>query len=312
MNRGDHYEEIYRDDQDRKIFLDILSETCESSGWRVHSFVLMRNHYHLLIETVRATLVKGMQYLNGTYTQRYNIRHKLRGHLFQGRYKSLLVDAEAKGYFLTVSDYIHLNPLRAKKLRSVPELLEDPWSSAGWFAGTRKGKPDWLDWELVYGELGLRRWNKRARREFQKYLETRFFTEAVNRESTKQIQRGWCFGSESFVNRMKGMLEEMREDRPRGPECWSGKLVEEAEEDRAKKLLCEAMRKLGYESFDEVQGLDRYLIGKFVRQKSKVRIQWLADQLRVETRAGMSHMLYWTTKKMQTDTRLRKRWNSLL
>jgi REP element-mobilizing transposase RayT len=94
MNRGDHREKIFHDDQDRFTFLKTLREVCQSAGWWVHSFVLMPNHYHLLIETPRATLVKGMQYLNGTYTQRYNSRYRERGHLFQGRYKALLVDAE--------------------------------------------------------------------------------------------------------------------------------------------------------------------------------------------------------------------------
>ncbi len=94
MNRGDRLERIYEDDQDREIFLKTLGETSQSSGWAVHSFILMRNHYHLLIETQRPTLVKGMQYLNSTYTRRYNVRHKTFGHLFQGRYKALLVDVD--------------------------------------------------------------------------------------------------------------------------------------------------------------------------------------------------------------------------
>lgn len=88
MNRGDHLEAIFKDDVDREIFLKTLDETCRSAGWVVHSFVLMGNHYHLLIETQRPTLVKGMQFLNSTYTQRYNGKHKTRGHLFQGRYKA--------------------------------------------------------------------------------------------------------------------------------------------------------------------------------------------------------------------------------
>ena len=113
MSRGNRLEAIFEDDEDRRIYLKTLEETCRSSGWTVHGFVLMGNHYHLLLETHRSTLVKGMQYLNSTYTRRYNVRHKTFGHLFQGRYKALLVEAEEKGYFLTVSDYIHMNPVRA-------------------------------------------------------------------------------------------------------------------------------------------------------------------------------------------------------
>src|SRR5258708_5886675 len=94
MNRGNHLEPIFRDDADRALFVKTLTETCKASGWVIHSFVLMKNHYHLLIETLRATLVVGMQYLDSTYTRRYNVRHKTFGHLFQGRYKALVVDGD--------------------------------------------------------------------------------------------------------------------------------------------------------------------------------------------------------------------------
>ena len=145
MNRGDHLEPIFKDDKDREVFLKTLGEACISSGRKAHSFVLMSNHYHLLIEMTRPTLVKGIQYLNSTYTARYNARHKTHGHLFQGRYKALLVDGEASGYFGTVSDYIPLNPSRIKgtaKVPSLKELLADRWSSTGWLAGSRKQKPE--------------------------------------------------------------------------------------------------------------------------------------------------------------------------
>jgi REP element-mobilizing transposase RayT len=134
MNRGDRLEPIFEDDADRQMFLKTLGETCRSAGWHAHSFVLMRNHYHLLVETRRATLVKGMQYLNSTYTRRYNVRHRKWGRLFAGRYKALLVDSKERGYFLTVSDYIHLNPVRAGKVRNLEELLRDRWNSAGWLS----------------------------------------------------------------------------------------------------------------------------------------------------------------------------------
>jgi putative transposase len=312
MNRGDHYEKIFRDDKDRAIFLETLWATCQSSGWKVHSFVFMANHYHLLIETQRPTLVKGMQYLNGTYTQRFNARHKLRGHLFQGRYKALLVDVESKGYFLTVSDYIHLNPLRAKRVQSTKELLKDPWNSVGWLAGVRKKKPDWLSWEYVYGELGLKGWGRRSRREYRNYVERRYEEEVKDFESYRGIRRGWCFGSESFAEKMKEKLEDLKEEKVRGPECWSGEAMEEAEEERASRFLLKGLRKLGYKHLEEVQGLARYLLGWYVRENSKVRVQWLAEQLNVKTRGGMSHMLYWIRKRIDENRDLKNRWKSLL
>ena len=128
MCRGNHQSPIFMDDKDHEIFLDTLGEVVERTGWKLHAFVLMGNHYHLLIETPEANLVDGMRWFQGTYTQRFNSRHKLWGHLFQGRYKALLVDAGE--YFRTVSDYIHLNPARARCFDLESGKLADyQWSS---------------------------------------------------------------------------------------------------------------------------------------------------------------------------------------
>ncbi len=113
ISRGDRGEAIYQDDEDRRLFLQFLGEVCGRSGWLIHAFVVMTNHYHLLLETPEANLVVGMKWLQGVYTQRFNLRHRLRGHLFQGRYKALLIDGEEPGHFLQASSYIHLNPVRA-------------------------------------------------------------------------------------------------------------------------------------------------------------------------------------------------------
>ena len=114
MSRGDRREEIFRDDLDRKSFLQALGAACEKTGWQVHAYCLMGNHFHLVVETPRANLVEGMKWLLGTYTMRFNRRHKLSGHLFAGRYKSLLVDGATPGYLRTVCDYVHLNPARGR------------------------------------------------------------------------------------------------------------------------------------------------------------------------------------------------------
>src|SRR5689334_21229963 len=88
INRGDRREEIFRDDQDRERFLESLAEACQKTDWEVHAYCLMGNHFHLVVETPRANLCAGMHWLLGTYTTRFNRRHRLVGHLFSGRYKS--------------------------------------------------------------------------------------------------------------------------------------------------------------------------------------------------------------------------------
>jgi REP element-mobilizing transposase RayT len=130
MARGNQGGRIYADDQDRKLWLETLAEACEKTGWRIHAYVMMGNHYHLLLETPEANLVAGMKWLQSTYTQRFNSRHKVFGHLFQGRYKALIVDGQEGDYFGVVSTYIHLNAARAKLIRIGRERLSRyRWSS---------------------------------------------------------------------------------------------------------------------------------------------------------------------------------------
>jgi putative transposase len=110
MNRGDHREDLFRDDQDRRRFLDTLGETCVKTDWRVNAYCLMANHFPMVVETLRGDLVGGMKWFLSTYNSRYNRRHKLFGHLFSGRYKALVVDGSGNGYFRAVCGYVHLNP----------------------------------------------------------------------------------------------------------------------------------------------------------------------------------------------------------
>ena len=98
MNRGDHSESIFRDDGDFGLFVATLAQAYSKADWQVHSFCVMSNHFHLVVETPRANLVAGMKWLLGTYTVRFNRKHKLFGHLFSGRYKALPVDGSGTGY----------------------------------------------------------------------------------------------------------------------------------------------------------------------------------------------------------------------
>lgn len=122
--RGDRREAIYEDDVDRQRFLDVLAGVVERFNWRLHAYCLMGNHYHLLIETPDANLSKGMRQLNGVFTQQSNQRHRRVGHLFQGRFKAILVQKQS--YLLEVARYVVLNPVRAGMVRRVGDW---PWSS---------------------------------------------------------------------------------------------------------------------------------------------------------------------------------------
>ena len=135
-SRGDRRESIFDDDDDRLAFLHILSEVVERFNWLCYAWCLMSNHYHLLIQTPDGNLSKGMRQLNGVFTQTSNRRHRRVGHLFQGRYKAILVDSDA--YLLELSRYIVLNPVRARMVKT-PEAWA--WSSYRATMGLAEAEP---------------------------------------------------------------------------------------------------------------------------------------------------------------------------
>ncbi|MGQ0579710.1 MAG: transposase [Betaproteobacteria bacterium] len=114
-SRGDKQEDVFLDDADREEFLSVLGSVVERFGWRVYAYCLMDNHYHLMVETPQANLSRGMRQLNGVYTQRVNRRHGRVGHVFQGRFKAILVDEQ--NYLLELSRYVVLNPVRTKAVK---------------------------------------------------------------------------------------------------------------------------------------------------------------------------------------------------
>src|SRR6516164_3488250 len=155
MSRGDRREEIFWDNLDRKSFLQSLGAACQKTGWQVHAWCLMSNHFHLVVETPKANLVEGMKWLLGTYTGRFNRRHKLFGHLFSGRYKALMVDGSGTGYLRTVCDYVHLNPVRARLVAPDQKLASYAWSSYGEYLKRPGQRASWLRVDRLLGEMGI-------------------------------------------------------------------------------------------------------------------------------------------------------------
>ncbi len=154
MCRGDRREAIFEGDGDREVFLETLGEVCGRTGFVIHAYVLMGNHYHLLLETPEGNLVAGMKWFQGTYTQRYNSRNRKTGHLFQGRYKAVPVESEG-GSFARVATYIHLNPARAGLVDLATGSLADwRWSSYPAYIGLAK-RPEWLGRERLLSACGV-------------------------------------------------------------------------------------------------------------------------------------------------------------
>jgi REP element-mobilizing transposase RayT len=148
LSRGNERNAIFVNDKDRYIFLDVVAETAQRFDVDIFTYVLMDNHYHLLVRTNQANLKKAMHWFGTTYTQRFNRRHFRNGHLFQGRYKSIIVQNDA--YLLQLSYYIHRNPVRAGIVR---RLADYRWSSFKVYAYGQKG-PEWLSTDLIFSQLG--------------------------------------------------------------------------------------------------------------------------------------------------------------
>ncbi len=183
-SRGDDRKKVYINEYDFKKFLEYLLRAKERFNFCLYAYVLMPNHYHLLIETRKPNLSRIMQYLNTAYTTYYNIKRKRCGHLFQGRYKSILVDKQ--GYFLELSRYIHLNPVRAKLVKS-PE--EYKWSS---YKGYISKKGDgYIDKDQIKNTLDM----NEAR--YRQFVLNGMETEQVN--PLKGIYAGFMLGPTSFI-----------------------------------------------------------------------------------------------------------------
>ena len=219
MDRGNRQEAIYRSDSDRELFLRTLAEACAKTGWRVHSYVLMTNHYHILLETPEANLCAGMRWFQGTYTIRHNARHKLRGHLFQGRYKAILVDGEDGDYFRILSDYIHLNPIRAHLIPEEGLLESYPWSSFPSLLESADKRPHWLHGDWVLGSQAESD-TEEERNIYRKAMEQRALEErngkAIEEGLLKQLRRGWYFGSVKFRQKILDLLGSEEEQKEPG------------------------------------------------------------------------------------------------
>ena len=194
-SRGDRREDIYRDDADRLAWLAILAETCERYNWRIHAWCQMSNHYHLIVETVEGNLSAGMRQLNGVYTQDTNRRHRLSGHVFQGRFKAILVERDS--YLLELSRYVVLNPVRAAMVKHTRQWR---WSSYHAMIGNEP-PPPWLQTDWLLSQFGRQR-----SRQIERYVE--FVQQGIRGASVWQQLKGQVFlGGDEFVDAMRKRLE---------------------------------------------------------------------------------------------------------
>lgn len=201
-SRGDRREDIFEDDDDRLRFLEILGTVVTDFNWLCHSYCLMDNHYHLIIETLDGNLSKGMRQLNGVYTQASNRRHGRSGHLFQGRYKAILVDKDH--YLLELSRYVVLNPLRANGM--VKQLDDWPWSSYPAMVGDAP-KPQWLTTDWILSLFG-----KQRKKVMEKYRQFVVGGVQSKPEIWPNLKGQIYLGDADFVTEMQEKLGKEKDD----------------------------------------------------------------------------------------------------
>jgi REP element-mobilizing transposase RayT len=194
-SRGVDRHDIFLDDHDRRHFLDLLGVTIPQFRWRLHAYVLMSNHYHLLAEMTEPTLSRGMKKIGGDYARWFNKRHRRVGHLFQGRFKAHLIDRDE--YLLSVVRYIVLNPVRA---HMVEDALQWPWSSARATAGCAL-VPPWLSTNAVLGCFDPHR-PALARRLYRAFIHDLGSAKSPWRDLVDKAY----LGSETFIDRARQIL----------------------------------------------------------------------------------------------------------
>jgi putative transposase len=288
------------------------------TGWRVYGWVLMRNHYHLLVETPGANLVAGMQWLQTAYTVWFNRRHGLSGHLFGGRYKA--VDQEKPqskmlyGYLGTALDYLHLNPVRAGVVggSSGKALLDYRWSSlTAAYLRRPQQRPPWVHVERIFPLFGLKD-NAAGRRQFLERLEQRVQEEPARRcgagtpaEQSLQstLRRGWYFGSQVFRERLLALLPRGAEaPKEAGQHYEAAALMKDAAEQEAQSIL---QRELQAAALSESALRERprndplkWKIAGAIRAKTTVSLGWIASRLELGSPSNVCRKLRRSSKNV--------------
>jgi REP element-mobilizing transposase RayT len=298
MARGDGGKDVFETDDDRKAFVFRLGQVCGSHGWRVHAWILMGNHFHLLLETPQANLVTGMKWLMGTFSQGWNRARLRRGHVFQGRYKSVPVtgtDADTY-YFRIVADYIHLNPARAGLAGGgLGPLAGYKWSS---LPGYLKGNgPDWLVMDRVLRAFELAQ-DSRGRRAYVAWLEVRAANHdgMIDEDAMQAIRRGWYLGKETFKDRLLKLLDKTTAKAPSG-RSRTGSEIRDHGEKEANRIVRQGMKALGAPSgITALASLPKsdgrkIVLACLLRERTSVSNDWIASRLSMGHPGSVSRMI---------------------
>lgn len=228
-----------------------------------------------------------MKWLLGTYTMRFNRRHSLSGHLFAGRYKSLLIDEETPDYLRAVCDYVHLNPARAGLVSLGDSLASYPWSSYPAYLQPAR-RPAWLRCDRLLGDHGLKGASRSALREFARRIESRR-DDSGSLAVEAGIRSGWRFGAEDFLSRLLDRVEVKSGEDHRAVER------SETEEEKAQRIVRAALTRRGWGEEDlrerRKSDLGKVAIARQLRTETAVSLAWIASRLQMGSWTHVSNLL---------------------
>ncbi len=285
LNRGNYRNWIFESEGARKSFLKCLAETCEAKGWRVHAWCLMVNHYHLLIETPEPNLVVGMKWLQSTFANRFNRFRKENGHVFQGRYKAILLDGDAIG---TVCHYIHLNPVRAG-LVTAQQLQEYRDSSFHQLWYPRK-RWSFYVWDTCLGSAGGLEDKPKDRKLYRDYLDWLSESEPERKKlGFEKMCRGWAKGTKEFK---KAVLKDEADLVNRRIVEAEAKEMAEPRWERGLKQGLVCLGRTESELKTERKGaLWKVALCRHLRERFLVPNPWLAERLNMGTANSLSSLV---------------------
>lgn len=319
MARGNHQEKIVLDDDDRKRFEKTLEEVIQKTGWVLFAYALMENHYHLVFKTPEANLVSGMTWFQSTVTKRFNARHKVRGHLFSGRYKAVLV--EENEYLTTLIHYVHLNPVRAGLVKVCDGLESYPWSSLRDYLISSSLRRAWVAAEK--GLIHMKYADKASgRHAFLENLENLVSKSPLKRAGVVKVeeanlnttlQRGWCFGTQEFREKMANLIKSERDYKSENG--YDGDQLRSHGEEAASKIIKEGLEYLEIERADLIMmpKMDerKAILARIVRRYTRVRLEWLANELCMGSRSSVTRAEKILSTKLKDDKTLCKQWEKL-
>lgn len=294
INRGNYRQDLFINEGAHTSFENCLFEACEKSEWVLEGFCVMTNHFHLVVRTPKGNLISGMKWLQGTFANRYHRFRKVHGKLFQGRYKSLIVEEDS--YLGALLHYVHLNPVRASMV-SVEDLKDYRWSSY-WYLHNKRKRPPFLDCTGALEAAGGLADTPQGRKQYAKYLKWLVEDDTARKEMAfDKMCRGWAIGTKDFKKALLEKLEDAKQEDEKGEGSdavarYYGEGLREANRLRWEMLLEKGLSSLGKNAACIATDLKsaewKVMLAALLKQKTSATNLWIAGELRMGTSDAVS------------------------